>query len=256
MPVRQKVGRGRRSVASGLSGRTLTTAVAAAGFGLALFGVLMSIYPIVDFNIKGIAERRIPVFEAGDEEPPVNHSQDHTPRPVLLLPTPTETPPLELPEMATDPLASEAVEFALQNPFAEATRLTPEPVVPAAKSPWFEAPPPENTPALSQEPAPSQEDPTQSPEEPYVDEPLLPVPPQTAPSDMSTNTQETSAHPPQPPPDLATDTGTSPQPLPSDLPADAATAHQTPASPSETSSPSDLPAGLSPLAEEAEYYLE
>ncbi len=250
MLVRRKVGRGRESVVSGLSGRTHITAAAAVVFGLALFGVLMSIHPIAGFNTKGIAEQRIPIFEAGDEEPAVNQSEDHTPKPVLLLPAPTETAPLEPTEMAADPQASEAVEFILQKPFAEAVGLPSEPVVPAAKPPWFESPPSENTPALSQE------DSAQPPGDPFVDETLLPVlsvPAQTAPSDMPTSTEETSEQSPQPQ-DLVTDTGTtSPQPLPPDLPADAGTPHQAPASSDETASSSDLPADSSRLAEDKAY---
>lgn len=169
------------------------------------------------------------------------------PKPVLLLPPPTETPPLEPTEMATNPQASEAIEVALQKPFAEAVGLPSEHVVPVAKSPWFESPLSENTPALSQE------DPAHSLEDPYVDETLLATPPQTAPSDMPTSTEETSAQSPQPPPDPVTVTGTPPQPLPPDLPADAGTPHQPPASPDETISSSDLPADLSSFAEDTAY---
>lgn len=227
-------------------GRTLTTA-AAVVFGLALFWVYTSINPITGSNIQSAAELVIPVFEAAEDEPTVNQSEGHTPKPVLLLPAPTDTPPLEPTELATNPQASEAVEVALQKPFAEAVSLPLEPVAPAAKSPWFESPPSENT------PAPSQEDPAQPPVDPYFDETLLPVPPQAAPSDVPTSTEETSAQSAQPPPDLVTDTGAYPQPLPPDLPADAGTLHQQPTSPDETTSFSDLPAHLSPFAEDTAY---
>jgi hypothetical protein len=227
-------------------GRTLTTA-AAVVFGMALFWVYTSIYPITGSNIQSAAELVIPVFETADEEPTVNQSEDHMPKPVLLLPAPAETPPLKLTEMATNPQASEAVEVALQKPSAEAVDLTSDPVVPAAKSPWSESRPSGNTPALSQE------DPAQSPQEPYVDETLLPVPPQTAPSEMPPSTEETSAPSLQPSRDLVKATGTSPQPLPPDLPVDAGTPHQPPASPGETISSSGLPADLSPFAEDTVY---
>jgi hypothetical protein len=105
--------------------------------------------------------------------------------------------------------------------------------VPAADPPWFESPPLENTPALSQE------GPAQPPVDPYADETLLPVPPPTAPSDMPTGTEETSPQSPQPPPlDPPADAGTPPQPL---------------VPPEETTSSSDLPADWLPLAEYTAY---
>jgi hypothetical protein len=228
-----------------LSGRTLTTA-AAVVFVLALFGGLMSIHLIAGFNIKGTAEQRIPVFEAGDEEPAVNQPEDDTPKPVLLLPPPTETPPLEPIEMAADPQASEAVEFVLQKPFAEATGRPADSIVPAAKSPWFESPSPENTPALSQE------DPAQPSEDPYFDETLLPVPSQTVSFDMPTSTEEMSA---QSLPDLVTDTGTFAQPLPPDLSAEEAgtPSQPPPASSGDTTSSPDLQVDTSPFAEDTAY---
>jgi len=225
------------------------TAAAIVVFGLALIWVYTNINWITGSNIRSAAERIIPVLEASDEEPTVNRSEDHTPKPVLL-PASTETLPVESIDMATDPQASEAVEVALQKPFAEAAGQPADPVVPAAKSPRFGSLPTESTPAISRE------DPAQPPEDPYVDETLLHVPTQTAPSDMPTSTEETSAQAPQPPPDLGTDTGTSPQPLPPDLPADAGIPHQPPATPDETaSSSSDLPADSS-LSMEDTAYLE
>jgi hypothetical protein len=216
-------------------------------FGLALFWVCVSLYSIADADMQNTLEPIIPVFEPGDEEP-ANRADD-APTPVLL-PASTETLPEESMDMATDPQASEAVEVALQKPFAEAAGQPADPVVPAAKSPRFGSLPTESTPAISRE------DPAQPPEDPYVDETLLHVPTQTAPSDMPTSTEETSAQAPQPPPDLGTDTGTSPQPLPPDLPADAGIPHQPPATTDETaSSSSDLPADSS-LSMEDTAYLE
>jgi hypothetical protein len=218
-------------VAMSLPGWTLAVAVAVI-FGLTFLGVFTSILPIPGSNAKGPAEQLIPVFEAGDEEPTANRSEDDTPKPVLV-PASTETPPLESIEMATDPRESEAVEFVLQKPFAEAAGLPVGPVVPVADPPWFESPPSENTPALSQEVL------VQPPEDPYADETLLPVPQPTAPSDLPTGTEETSPQSPQPPPpDLPADAGTPPQPL---------------VPPDETTSSSDLPADSPPLAENTAY---
>jgi hypothetical protein len=212
-----------------LSGRTLTTA-AAVVFVLALFGVLVSIHPIAGFNTKGIAEQRIPVFEAGDEEPALNQSKDDTPKPVLI-PASTETPPSEPVEIATDPQASEAVEFVLQKPFAEATSRPADSIVTAAKSPSYEPPPPRYTPARPQA------DSAQTLLDPYPDETLLPVPPQSTSFDMPTGTEETSAQP-LPEPELVTDAATPPQP---------------PASSDETTSSSELPVDSSPFAEDTAY---
>ncbi len=213
---------------SGLSGWTLLAA-AAVVFGLPLYWVYASIDSIIP-DTQTNSERIIPVFEAGDEEPTASQSESDTLKPVLL-PASTETPPSESIEMATDPQASEAVEFVLQKPFAEAAGLPVRPVVPAAESPLY-GPPPQNTPAFPQE-----ADSAQTPADPYTDETLLPVPPQSTPSDTPTSTEETS---PQ-----------SQESLPPDLPADAGTPPPPPVSPEETISSSDPPAGSSLFAEDA-----
>jgi hypothetical protein len=193
---RQKVGRGSMAVVRGSGGRTLLTAAAAAMvFGLA----------------QNTLEPIIPVFEPGDEEP-ANRADD-APTPVLL-PASTETLPEESMDMATDPQASEAVEFVLHKPSAESARVPARPVVPAADPPSFESSPSENTPALSQDPA-------QQTAEPYTEEIPLPVPSQTAPADMLMGTEETPPQHPQPPPEPVTDTRQSLQPPPSDREADA-----------------------------------
>ena len=116
--------------------------------------------------------------------------------------------------MATDPQASEAVEFVLHKPSAESARVPAPPVQPAADPPSFESSPSENTPALSQDPA-------QQAAEPYTEEIPLPVPSQTAPADMLMGTEETPPQHPQPPPEPVTDTRQSLQPPPSDREADA-----------------------------------
>lgn len=211
----------------GSSGWTLPAA--AVVFGLALFLVYMSMVPITGSNIQSTAELVIPVFEADDEEPMANRREDDTPEPVLL-PTSTETPSLEPREVANDPHASEAVEFVLQKPFAEAAELPGRLILPVADPPAFGSLPSENTPALSQE------EPVQPPEDQYADEALLPVPPQTAPSDMPTGMEETSSQPP--PPDLPADVGTAPHPL---------------VPPDESGSTSDLPADSSLFTEDTTY---
>src|SRR5215211_5031831 len=146
---RQKVGRGSMAVVRGSGGRTLLTA-AAMVFGLALFWVCVSLYSIADADMQNTLEPIIPVFEPGDEEP-ANRADD-APTPVLL-PASTETLPEESMDMATDPQASEAVEFVLHKPSAESARVPAPPVQPAADPPSFESSPSENTPALSQDPA-------------------------------------------------------------------------------------------------------
>ena len=194
-------------------GRTLLTAAAAMVFGLALFWVCVSLYSKANADMQNTGEPIIPVFEPGDEEPAANRAEDDVPTPVLI-PASTETLPEESMDMATDPQASEAVEFVLHKPSAESARVPARPVVPAADPPSFESSPSENTPALS-------EDPAQQSVQPYVEEKPLPVPSQTAPSDRLMGTEETSPQPPQPSPEPVTDTRQSLQPPPSDREADA-----------------------------------
>jgi hypothetical protein len=188
------------------------TAAAIVVFGLALIWVYTNINWITGSNIRSAAGRVIPVLEASDEEPRVNRSEDHTPKPVLL-PASTETLPEESIDMATDPQASEAVEFVLHKPSAESARVPAPPVQPAADPPSFESSPSENTPAFSQDPA-------QQTAEPYTEEIPLPVPSQTAPADMLMGTETPPQHP-QPPPEPVTDTRQSLQPPPSDREVDA-----------------------------------
>ena len=227
-----------------LPGWTLPVATAVI-LGFTIFGVFTSIHPIAGFNTQGTAERLIPILEPGDEEPTANRAEDDTPTPELL-PASSETAPVESIDMASDPQASEAVEFVLQKPFAEAASLPAHPVQPAANPTSFEAPSSQKTPALS-------EDSAQLSADPYADEMPLPVPSQTSPSDMLMGAEETSPQYPQPPPEPATDTGTSLQPTPSDLPADPGTTPQPLMSPDETTSSSDLPADSSPLTEDTAY---
>ena len=227
-----------------LPGWTLPVATAVI-FGLTFFGVFTSIHPIAGINTKGTAERLIPILEPGDEEPTANRAKEDTPTPELL-PASSETAPVESIDMASDPQASEAVEFVLQKPFAEAASLPAHPVQPAANPTSFESSSSENTPALSQDPA-------QPSAEPYADEMPLPVPSQTAPSDLLMGTEETSPQYPQPSLEPVTDTGTFLQPPSSDLPADPETPPQPLMSPDETAWSSELPANTSSLTEDTAY---
>src|SRR5215204_4321643 len=161
------------AVVRGSWGRTLLTA-ATMVFGLALFWFCVSLYSKANADMQNTGEPIIPVFEPGDEEPAANQAEDDVPTPVLI-PASTETLPEESIDMATDPQASEAVEVALQKPFAEAAGRPADPVVTAAKSPRFGSLTTESTPAISRE------DPAQPPEDPYVDETLLRVPTQSTP---------------------------------------------------------------------------
>ena len=233
----------------GLSGRILL-AVATVVFGLAVFWMHGSIGSITGSNLQTASERSVPIFEPGDEEPTANRPEDDVPEPILV-PAPTQTPPLEPAEIAADPQTSEAGESALREPLAEGAKkpgeatdkdgplrgtfgspasLLTEPILPQVKSPLsdstsFGSPLLENTPALSQGP-------DQLTAEPYTDETLLPASPQTAPSDMPTSTEETT-----PPPETVMETGTSTLP---------------PEPPGETTtSSSDLPpVDLPPFAED------
>jgi hypothetical protein len=226
----------------GLSGRILL-AVAAVVFGLAVFWVHGSIDSITGSSLQTASERNVPIFEPGDEEPSANRPEADVPEPILV-PAPTQIPPLEAAEIAADPQTSEAGEIALREPLAEGAKkpgeatdkdgplrgtfgspasLSAEPILPQVKSPLsdstsFGSPSSEDTPDLSQGPV-------QPTEDPYTDETLLPASPLTAPYDTPTSTEETT---PQQLPQPVMDTGTStlpPEPpdetttLSSDLPA-------------------------------------
>jgi hypothetical protein len=234
----------------GLSGRILLIA-AAVVFGTAFFWVHGSIGSITGSSIQTTNELNVPIFESGDEEPSANRLENDVPEPILV-PAPTQTPPVEPTEIAADPQTSEAGELALREPFIEEAKkpseatnkdgtlrgtfgnpasLPEEPTPPQTKSPFsdstsFGSPPSENTPAFSQGPA-------QPTANPYTDETLLPASSQTAPFDTPMSTEETT---PQPP-DLMTDTGMSTPP--SELPGE------------NTTSFSDLPADLPPFSEDA-----
>jgi hypothetical protein len=94
----------------GLSGRILL-AVAAVVFGLAVFWVHGSIDSITGSSLQTASERNVPIFEPGDEEPSANRPEADVPEPILV-PAPTQTPPLEAAEIAADPQTSEAGEIA------------------------------------------------------------------------------------------------------------------------------------------------
>jgi hypothetical protein len=232
----------------GLSSRILL-AVAAVVFGLAVFWMHGSIGSITGSSLQTASERNVPIFEPGDEKPTANRPEDDVPEPILV-PAPTQTPPVEPAEIVADPQTSEAGEIALRKPLAEGVKkpgeaadkdgplrgtfgspasLPTEPILPQVKSPLsdstsFGSPLLENTPALSQGP-------DQLTAEPYPDETLLPASPQTAPTDMPTSTETTT-----PPPETVMEMGTSILP---------------PEPPGETTtSSSDLPVDLPPFAED------
>jgi len=172
-------------------------------FGLTFFGVFTSIHPIAGLNTKGTAERLIPILEPGDEEPTANRAEDDTPTPELL-PASSETAPVESIDMASDPQASEAVEFVLQKPFAEAASLPAHPVQPAANPTSFESPSSENIITSSQDPALTST-------AQYPDVTAQPLPPQISPPDSPVGT-ETIPQPPAPPDEMIS------SPLPADWP--------------------------------------
>jgi hypothetical protein len=233
----------------GLSGRILLI-VAAVVFGMAFFWVNGSIGSITGPSLQTASELNVPIFEPGDEESAANRPENDVPEPILV-PTPIQTPPLGVAEIAADPQTSEAGEIALREPLAEEAKkpveaiekdgslrgasgspasLPTETILPQAKAPLsdstsFRSVPSENTPAPYQGLV-------QSTADPYADETLLPVQPQTAPSDTPTSTEDTSA---QPPPEPVTDAGTSTLP-------------PEPSAETTTSFP-DLPTDLPPFAE-------
>jgi hypothetical protein len=179
---------------------------------------------ITGSSIQTTSERSVPIFEPDDEEPTPNRLEANVPKP-MLVPAPTQAPSSEPAEIAADPQVSEAGEFASRKPSAEEankpseviekdsplsgrfgspTSLLAESNLPQTKAPLSDSaslgspPPLEDAPALSQGLA-------QPTAEPYTDETLLPVLPQTVSSDMLTSTEDTSPQPPEP----VTDTGTS-----------------------------------------------
>jgi hypothetical protein len=234
------------------SGRTLRSA-AAVIYGLALFWVLTSIYPIAGFDTHSATEPIIPVLETDIEEPTAGLSGDDAPTPILL-PTPAESRRSNSTETSTDPRTSEAVEAALREPFAQ-ERNRPEeaarrddhrgalanpagnpadPMPPETETPSPKSPASENAIAFYQDAADT------SPDQ-YTDVTAQPDSPQASTPDPVTGT-ETS---PQAWPDLPMDAETAAEP-PWDPPADAGTAPLPPLSPDSTTS-SDLPADPSPL---------
>ena len=204
-----QVGEGRRSLEKRLPNRSLLTA-AIVILGLTIFGVLTSIYPIAGLNTQSANEPIIPVWEPGDEEPRVEHSEDDTPTPTLSS-APTQSPPSGATETAIDPWTSEVVEAALREPFVEEPKKSDE----AAKGdnllrgafdnpdgrladpvfPKVESPPLENTITSSEDPALTLTD-------QYPEVTAQPVPPQTSPPDSPADTE--AFPPPSAPPDETT----------------------------------------------------
>jgi len=210
-------------------GRTLPAA-AVVVFGLAFFGVLISIYPIAAFDTHSAAKLHLPILESDDDAPTVDPSEDDdTPTPTLM-PTSDESLPSEDTEMY--PGADEAKEAAFARNFEKEQKKPDEvarrnglfggalsnpagrpadyPVIPKAE-------PPSSGPLPSENPTAAPQDPVPIPEDLHYDETLEPPPLETTLPDSQTDTELSY---PQPPPDLPTDAETFPQP-PLDLPADA-----------------------------------
>jgi hypothetical protein len=241
----------------GLPSRTLPAA-AAVVVGLALVWVLTSMFPGTGFSIQSATDPVVPVWEPSDEEQAKKQSKEDTPTPTLS-PTPAQSSTLEAPEMANDPLTSEAVETALRGSFDQELKQPNEgaerdeplrgafgnpagrpagPVLPKVGSPSPEPSSLGNTITYSQDPA------QQTWPEPYADATAQPVPTQALPPDLPTGAETL----PQPPADLPTEAETTPHP-PQAGPADADTFSQPP--PHQDATASDLPAEpLPPLTED------
>lgn len=240
----------------GLSSRSLPAA-AAVIFGLALVLLLAGAYPNVGFSIQGTTDPVVPVWEPSDEEQAKQRSREDTPKP-SLSPTSAEPSTLEAPDMADDPLTSEAVETALRGPFGQEPKKPNEaaerdepprgafgelagrfasPVLPKVGSPSPESSSLGTMITYSQDPA------QQPSPGPYAEATAQPVPTQASPtySPMGTETLL------EPASDLPAEAETTPEPTPADS-VDAETFPQLPSHQSAT--PHDSPKEPPPLPED------
>ncbi len=193
--------------------------------GLTIFGVLTSVYPIAGFNTQNADEPIILIWESGDEEQTAKQTEDDILTPTLSS-APTRSETSGATETPIDPGASEVVEAALREPFAQEPKKADEaaqgddlpraafdnpagrpsdPVLPRVESPSLE-----NTITSFQDPAL-----TSTAQYPDTDVTAQPLPPQTSPPDSPTGTEAS----PQPPLNLPADMDISWQ-LPSDSSAD------------------------------------
>jgi hypothetical protein len=213
-------------------------------FGLALFFVLASIYPIAVFDTQAAAKKLVtPILTPDDEEPAANLSEndDDTLTPTLV-PASGESAPLEAAETDNDQQASEAKEAAFAGRFGEEPAKADEAArrngslgglsnSPAGRPPGYPVVPKPDLPSFgplpSVNPTAASQDPAQTPADAYYDETLqqpslettLPDSPTGAgtpypqlPSDLSADTQTPLQTPSNPPPDA----GPSPPPPPPD----------------------------------------
>jgi hypothetical protein len=205
---------------------------------LMFFGVLVSVYPIAPFNTQSVDKSIIPIWEPGDAEQTAEKTEDDdTPIPTLSS-SPAQSETSGAIEMDVDPWASEVVEAALREPFAQGPKEADEAAEsndlpraafdnPAGRPadpvlPRVESPSSENTITSSQE------DPALTSTAQYPDVTAQPLPPQTSPPDSPTGTEAS----PLPPLDLPADMDTSWQ-LPPESSADTEAFPQPSAPPDE-----------------------
>jgi hypothetical protein len=213
---------------------------------LMFFGVLVSVYPIAPFNTQSVDKSIIPIWEPGDAEQTAEKTEDDdTPIPTLSS-SPAQSETSGAIEMDVDPWASEVVEAALREPFAQGPKETDE----AAESndlprAAFDNPAgrpadpvvlPRVEPLPSESTITSSQDPALTSTAQYPDVAAQPLPPQTSPPDSPVDT-ETFIQPPAPPDDTTSSPLPADETTPSPLPADEMT-------------PSPLSADSLPLEEE------
>src|ERR671915_608656 len=109
-----------------LPGRSLRAATIVI-LALTFFGVLTSVYPIAGFSTHSADKPIIPVWEPGDEEQTAEQSEDDIPTPTPTLSSaPAQFETSEATETPIDPGASEVVEAALREPFAQGPKKADE----------------------------------------------------------------------------------------------------------------------------------
>jgi hypothetical protein len=190
-------------------------------FALTFFGVLTSVYPIAGFSTQSADKPIIPIWEPGDEEQTAGHTEDEdTPTPTLSSAS-AQSETSGATETAIDPGASEVVEAALREPFAqgpkEADKVAESNYLPRsafdnpAGRPADPVLPKVEYPSSQNAIASSQDDRALAPTAQYWDVTMQPLPPQTAPPDSPVDT-ETLPQVPAPPDETAS------SPLPADAP--------------------------------------
>ena len=197
---------------------------------LTFFGVLVSVYPIAHFTTQSVDNPIIPVWEPAAEEQTAEKPEDAaTPTPTLAS-SPVQFETSGVPETGIDPWASEVVEAALREPFAQGPKEADEAAEsndlpraafdnPAGRPadpvlPRVESLPSEST-------ITSSEDPALTSTAQYPDVTAQPLPPQTSPPDSPVDT-ETFIQPPASPDDTTSSPlpadETTPSPLSADSP--------------------------------------